>query len=336
MKSLWNIILQGLTYPDLAGRRQLRSHTVMAIAILILLGLTSSFIFFKKMQTMKQVQATPIPVQINETVIVPATSTAVIEVYEPGCPTNPENWSFADPVIPQNYKIIQPACVYQGLEKTIAWALAVRSGYSRAQATELLGFNEMPMRQLDQVKIAGENGITEVPVSFIPSNPNFTEWRVDAGGNPVVTYALRGCFRTSKVEGNHVDVWGGDYPVICMVIEDAENSSIVYSLDGHLYTSSATPIRSFLLFGYVGDGGWVWLGTQSDPKQEITDPGATENERLTIATLYDSYPWDAAWLERAYHLQMQPLPENWQGLNDPAEQQAILTSLSVDMGVSQP
>lgn len=285
---------------------------------------------------MSQVQATPIAVQITEQVIVPPTATQIVEVYEPGCPTDPAKWFFAEPVIPQNYKIIQPACVYQGLEKTIAWALAVRTGYSRAQATELLGFAEMPMRQLSQVKIPGVSGILDVPVSFIPPNANLTEWRIDASGNPAVAYALRGCFRTSTVEGNRLETWGVDYPVICLVVEDAENSNIVYSLDGHLYTTSATPIRSFLLFGYVGNNDWVWLGTQSDPKQEITDVLQMENDRLTIATLYDSQPWDAEWLERAYHLQMQPLPENWQKLMDVNEQQAILSGLAVDLEGVQP
>ena len=49
-------------------------------------------------------------------------------------------------------------------------------------------------------------------------------------------------------------------PVICLVVEDAENTHIVYSLDGHTYTSTATPMRSFLLFGYLSDGdlGLAW------------------------------------------------------------------------------
>jgi hypothetical protein len=138
------------------------------------------------------------------------------------------------------------------------------------------------------------------------------------------------------VEGNRLETWGGDYPVICLVVEDAENSNIVYSLDGHLYTTSATPIRSFLLFGYLGDATWVWLGTQNDPKQEISDAPQMEHDRLTIATLYDSQPWDVQWLERVYHMQMQPLPENWPMLTDADEQQAILSSLAVDLGGAQP
>ena len=102
--------------------------------------------------------------------------------------------------------------------------------------------------------------------------------------------SLRGCFRTSKVVGNRVEIWGGDYPVICLVVEDAENTHIVYSLNGHTYASTATPMCSFLLFGYLSDGYWVWLGTQDDPKLEIKDPQANAHERLTIATLYAAQP----------------------------------------------
>jgi hypothetical protein len=215
------------------------------------------------------------------------------------------------------------------LEKTIAWALAVREGYSRAEATQLLGFTEMPMRGLNQLTIPFDGrGLADVPVSFIPPNPKLTEWRLNANGEAAVTYALRGCFRTSTVEGNRVEIWGGDYSVICLVVEDAENTYIVYSLDDHAYTSSATPMRSFLLFGYLEDGLWVWLGTQDDPKHEITDPATFANERLTIATMYDSQPWDAKWLSTYHQLDMHSPPDNWQALNDENEKQAILSALS--------
>jgi hypothetical protein len=128
-----------------------------------------------------------------------------------------------------------------------------------------------------------------------------------------------------------VEIWGGDYPVICLVVEDAENTYIVYSLDGHTYTSPAKPMRSFLLFGYVSDGTWVWLGTRDDPKLEITDPKANTNERLTVATLYDSQPWDEKWLMNTYHLITQSPPKNWQRMTDEKEKQAIMDRLVEDM-----
>lgn len=340
MFPIFNSILDGLTYKDLAGKRQPRAFTVLAGVILLLVSMAGGLAFLNRFFLMSKVQATPVavsltlaPTQIVETV---QPTQQTVELWD-GCPTDPEDWGFSPTYSSQTYSVIQPACVYQGLEKTIAWALAVRGGYSRAEATQLLGFSEMPMRRLNQLTIPYDGrGLGDVPVSFIPPNPNLTEWRLNANSEAAVTYALRGCFRTSTVEGNRVEIWGGDYPVICLVVEDAENTHIVYSLDGHAYTTSATPMRSFLLFGYLEDGLWVWLGTQDDPKHEITDPAIFASERLTIATMYDSQPWDAKWLKAYYHLDMQAPPENWQSLNDENEKQIILNALSADISLVSP
>lgn len=333
MNSLWKTILDGLTYKDLAGKRQPRIYTVITGLTLLLLLMAGGMAGLNRYLLMSQVRATPITVSLT----LPVTETFQTEesTAQPqgnvssGCPTEPAEWFFSPTLISENHQVIQPACVYQGLEKTIAWALAVREGYSRAQATQELGFSEMPMRKLETVTIPKDaNELVDVPVSFIPPNPDFTEWRLNERSEPAMTYALRGCFRTSTITGNRVEVWGGDYPVICIVVEDAENTHIVYSLNGHIYTSPATPMRSFLLFGYVSDGYWVWLGTQTEPKEEITDPQANASDRLTVATLYDSQPWDAKWLMNFHHLPMRPLPENWQSLADENEKQFILNALS--------
>jgi hypothetical protein len=302
--------------------------------ILLLLLMAGSMAGLNRYLLMSRVQATPEAVSIpTETQIpveteIPATETVAVEASS-GCPTDSSKWSFTPTLISETYQVIQPACVYQGLEKSIAWALAIREGYSRAEATELLGFTEMPMRQMETVTIPkNANELVDVPVSFIPTHPDFKEWRLNANSKASVTYALRGCFETSSVEGNHVDVWGGEYPVICLVVEDAENTQILYALNGHMYTSPATPMRSFLLFGYLGDDHWVWLGTQTEPKLEITDGEEIASDRLAVATLYDSQPWDAKWLSTAHHLDMQPLPENWQTMINENEKQYILSVLS--------
>ncbi|HKJ38578.1 MAG TPA: hypothetical protein VJ972_07365 [Anaerolineales bacterium] len=330
MNSLWKTILDGLTYQDLAGRRQLRAHTAIALLILLLLALTGGFIVLSRFRLMSKIEAEPVPVSApSEAEIESTTIPPTITAYELGCPTDADQWSLADTVIPQNYKVIQPACVYEGLEKTVAWALAVRNGYSRAEATSVLGFDEMPMQRLDQVTIPSDtHDPLDVPVSFIPPNPDFTEWRVNAVGESSVFYALRGCFRTSSIVGNRLDTWGGDYPVVCVVIEDAENTSMIYQLGGHMYTSPAIPTRSFLLFGYSGDGLWNWLGTQSDPKIEIDDPEKFANDRLTIATLYDSQVWDMKWSKLRYGLEMRPLPSDWRDRTAESEMQAILSGLN--------
>lgn len=335
MNTIWQTILDGLTYKDLAGKRQLRVYTVMTALVLFLVVMAVGMAGFQRHLMMSTVNGAAQVIQVTATIesaaIVEATQISPTQ-HEDGttssCPTDTANWSLTPTFASSDYMLIQPACVYQGLEKTIAWALAVREGHSRAEATQLLGFNEMPMRQLQTVVIpAGEKELTAVPVRFIPSNPDFTEWRLNANGDAAVTYALRGCFRTSTIEGNRLKIWGGDYPVICLVVEDADNTHIIYSLNDHIFTSTAKPMRSFLLFGYLSDGNWVWLGTRDDPKLEITDSKANTQERLTVATLYDSKPWDAKWLMDTYHLQMNPLPEHWQSMTSEGEKQAILKEL---------
>lgn len=334
MNSLWKTILDGLTYTDLAGKRQPRIYTVVTGLILLLLFVAGGMAGLNRYLLMRRIQATPevvtLPAQTMEPVAtksIATSSSGAIDSF--GCPTDSSEWSFTPTMISENYQVIQPACVYQGLEKTIAWALAVREGYSRAEATKLLGFTEMPMKQMETVTIPKDvDELVEVPVSFIPPHSDFKEWRLNASSEAAVTYALRGCFETSTIHGNRVEIWGGEYPVICLVVEDAGNTQILYALEGHMYTSTATPMRSFLLFGYLGAGQWVWLGTQTEPKLEITDAEANARDRLTVATLYDSQPWDAEWLLNTHHLDVQPLPANWQSFTDETDKQYILTVLS--------
>ena len=338
MKSLWKTILDGLTYKDLAGKRQPRIYTVVTGLILLLLFVAGGMAGLNRYLLMSRVQAPPEVVTLPAQTIEPVETESIATfpsgaIDSLGCPTDASEWSFTPTLISENYQVIQPACVYQGLEKTIAWALAVRVGYSRAEATEQLGFSEMPMRQFEHVEALGNSdGPQDLPVSFIPTQPNFTEWHVDANGNPAIAYALRGCFRTSTIVGNKVEIWGEEYPVICMVIEDAEGTQVVYSLNDHIFTSSAKPTRSYLLFGYARNGLWLWLGTRENPKLPIDNPAQFAKDRLTIATLYDSQPWDMQWLKTTYGLSIQPLPENWQGQTDKAEQQAILAALNNNRG----
>jgi hypothetical protein len=330
MNSLWKTILDGLTFKDLAGKRQPRTYTLITGLILLLLLMAGGMAGLNRYLLMSRVQATPVSVIVSTQTIAPTEPEAVsTTIPSTDCPIDSAEWSFTPTMISKNYQVIQPACVYEGLEKTIAWALAVREGYSRAEATEQLGFVEMPMSQLEHVEALGnQNEPQTMPVSFIPTQPDFKEWHVDGNGSPTITYALRGCFRTSTIVGNKVEMWGGDYSVICVVIEDAEGTQIVYALNNHIFTSTATPIRSYLLFGYSGEGLWLWLGTRENPKLPIDNPTQFAKDRLTIATLYDSQPWDMQWLKNTYSLSMQPLPEDWQHKTDTVEQQAILAALN--------
>ena len=327
MKQLWKQILDGLTFTDLAGHRHPRQYAVVAGIILFIALTLGGASWVNQLLLKYSMKETYAPVTQNtQTPLIP---TETVQATALPCPVLSEQWSLSDPVIKQNYKVIQPACVYDGLAHTVAWALAVRNGYSREQARQLLGFSELPMRQMDHVAIPDNdsNGPQDVAVSFIPPTLDFSEWRVDDQGRPAVAYGLRGCFRTSNVVGNKVEIWGGEYPVICVVVEDAGNTRIVYKLGEHIFTNEAVPTRSFLLFGYVGNGYWVWLGTQDNPKMTIEDVAEMDNELKTVSLLFDSQPWDLAWLQSRYGLTQQSLPENWQNFTDPTEQQIILNEL---------
>lgn len=327
MKALWNTILDGLTFTDLAGRRQPRQYAVVAGVILFIVIALGGMSWVNQLLLKYSMKETYAP--ITEKTSTPLLPIETAPATTLPCPVLSDEWSLSDPVIEQNYKVIQPACVYDGLAHTVAWALAVRNGYSREQARQLLGFSELPMRQMDHVAIpdSDSNGPQDVAVSFIPPTLDFVEWRVDDQGRPAVVYGLRGCFRTSNVVGNKVEIWGGDYPVICVVAENAGNTHIVYKLGEHIFTNEAVPTRSFLLFGYIGDGYWVWLGTQDNPKMTIEDVAEMDNELKTVSLLFDSQPWDLAWLQSRYGLTQQSLPENWQNFTDPTEQQIILDEL---------
>ncbi len=335
LNQLWNTILDHLTFRDLAGRRQPRAYTVLAGLILSMLLLGGGIALANQRLLWQEVHAAPLSVELPTQTAVPTPSPSKVPTPM-GCPTDAGDWTLVPSYVSETYQIIQPACVYQGLERTVAWALAVREGYSRAEATRELGFARMPMRALQEVQIPAEAGPLAVPVSFIPTNPYFTEWRLTNEGKPAVAYGLRGCFRTSNVVGNRLNTWGGDYPVVCLVAEDAVNTKIVYSLFNHVYTAPAVPMRSFLLFGYLGGGEWVWLGTQTDPWQPITDLHANARDRLTMAGLYDSRPWDADWLQDTYGLILQPPPQGWQDMTSEYEKQTILDGLTDDTDGGQP
>lgn len=330
MKTLINFLLDGISFRDLAGKRQPRTFAILSALILLMLLSVFAISWMERNSMMVEVLATPQPIAATpEATDLPATATRPVQQADEGCPRDPSDWSLVDVFISQNYKLIQPACVYDGLERSVSWALAIRQGYSRQEAARLLGFEEIPMRPLEKITALGNSGKPqEMSLNFPPSHPDLSEWRVDAEGNPAVSYGLRGCFRTSQMVGNQVEIWGGDYAVICVVVEDAEGQYTVYALNGYLYSAPASPTRSYLLFGYAGDDLWVLIGTRESPRLTIDDPEKFANDRLTIATLYDSRPWEAGWLADRHKLFPLPLPESWQTADDEADMQAILAELN--------
>ena len=329
MEKLFNLIVDGLTYKDLAGKRHPRVYSVLTILILLFLALLVAFTGQQNKAMMATVKETPALVQLTlEPSAPPEQTQAVTET----CPTNPDGWSFADVLPDNNFKRIEPACVYEGLGKSVAWALAVRSGFTRAEAAQALGFTDFPMRRLSEVMaLTDTKGPAALAVSFTPPHPDFAEWRVTDDGRLALTYSLRGCFRTYEVIGNQAEPWNKDYPVICVLSEDSAGSEIIFRLDGHTFTSTAEPTRSIALFGYGTDGNWVWLGTQKDPKVALSAIPNFLDDAKVSAGLFGLPVWDAAWMGEKYSLPAKTLPEGWQTMNSKSDRQAILDGLNTFM-----
>lgn len=336
MNSLFKTIWEGLTFTDIAGRRQPRTYTVLAGLLLILLAALASGVALKHQAMMAEVQGTPAPVSVTPEVT-PAPERTETAARSTPCPTDPAEWVFEDALPDDNFKRIEPACIYEGLGQSVAWALAVRSGYTRAEAAEALGFAGFPMRQLDEVTaLTNTQGPVSIPVAFTPPHPNFAEWRVSAAGQPALSYALRGCFRTYEIVGNQAKPWNQEYPVICTLSEDSFGTQMVFQLDGHTFTSPAEPTRSFALFGYGKDGNWVWLGTQQEPKVSLSTLPDFQQEAQLAAKLQNLPVWEAAWLNETYGLPARTLPESWQSLTNETDKQAILAGLQTALSERQP
>ena len=101
------------------------------LLLLLLLLVAGGMAGLNRYLLMSRVQADPEAVflpteaQTPAETDIPATETTEMEASS-GCPTDSNDWSLTPTMISETYMVIQPACVYQGLEQTIAWALAVR------------------------------------------------------------------------------------------------------------------------------------------------------------------------------------------------------------------
>lgn len=318
-------------YRDLAGKRHLRSYLKASILIVIFMALALAWGFWQRAQMMAVVNAPARPV-VWEPTPTPIPPTATPTATPEPCPSDPSDWKLLDVFPDDNYKRIEPACVYAGLERTVAWALAINLGYTRAEAAQALGFEDLPLvTNLAAIKVVTNfEGPMDVQLNLTPYHPDFATWRVTANEKPAITYSLRGCFRTYTIVGNHVEDWGTGYPVICVLAEDMEGIYFA-SLDGNAYTpGEPTYKRATALFGYTGNNNWIWIGTERDTiyRYPIEDAEKMRNDRQWVADLYGATVWEAAWLEQTFGLIMRPLPENWQSLTSEADKQAVLNALS--------
>jgi hypothetical protein len=328
-------MLKFFTYTDLSGKRRLRTYVIIAIAAFALLLLLAGGAMLWRIWAFSpaEIAETPVFAPLTETANPETTPTNTPE----SCPSDPDNWALLDMPLSKNYKGISPACVYTELEQTVAWVLAINEGYSRAEATEELGFSAMPMTmQTGVLAILTDNkGPVTVQMLISPQVPDLAQWAIDKSGEPATYLALRGCFRTSTFAGNERRDWGEENEVICVVSKDTEAAYGLMQLGEHLFTGGDGQVkasRTFLLFGYK-EKSWTWLGWREDGgRVSYEEIGLTAElaaaDRQMKSSIFGLPFWDSAWLEEYYGLAMKPLPDGWQDATDTATRDAILSEIN--------
>ena len=324
------------TYTDLAGKQRLRSYVVLALVALGLLLLLAGGMAIWRAYEFRtaDVPRTPhLEALPEETLEAPPVPTAT---QEP-CISNSAEWSLLDIPLSENYKRLSPACAYAGLERTVAWVLAIHEGYSRAEATEALGFDVIPMEtEIGSIQVLTDHdGPLPIDLLTVPVLPDLRQWSINRSKTPATSLILRGCFRTETVAGNERDDWGNGFDLICVVSQDAETAYGVMQLGENTFTGgdgSLSASRTFLLFGYR-DGEWLWLGWRADGgrmsyEEAGLDVDLAASDREMMSSLLGLPVWNAAWLEAVYGLEVQPLPDSWQTATDTVARDAILDAIN--------
>jgi hypothetical protein len=318
-----------LTYADVSGKRRLRSYVKVSIFILAALVILAVVAFWQQAQQQQAIAVTK-PVAVAQTVAPVSTISTAPSATPEACPSDPEDWTMTE-IAPGDVLLrIEPACVYQGLERTVAFSLGITQGYSRQEVADILGFEKLPMVRLAHVTIANLNGPIPMDVAFAIDVPPFKEWIFREDGKPASSITLQGCFRTYTIVGNERQNWDENgYPVVCRVSYDHESTGGAICMGDECYSIANNPVsnREFSLFGYAGNGQWVWLGSEIDTSSKL-DSQTMSEDRAVSAQLQGVGPWDQDWLKQAYGLEIQPLPENWQSFTDESYKQAVLDALN--------
>ena len=335
-----------LSYTDLGGRRHLRRYVVVSIVIFVFILGAYGLALWQRAKTRAEILGTPLPLSNvlpskpteTNTLLPTLTHTpapTTTPTPEP-CPANPDEWNLVDALDGYNLKRIEPACVYEGLERTVAWHLLSYMGYTEPEAAEMLGFEEIPDWILFSDDRAAETvtgmtnagGPMEMELRRRAYHPEYRNWDIQESPSisANMTYTLNGCYRTQIVSGDQIEDWGMAFPVVCVLSFDEGDGMLVHVLKDHRFVQSRSWGRIFVQFGYYDvRNQWVYMGYHPDssilPGHDAyeTIKDNVQEERAFIADAHGLIPWDAAWLKAAYGFSMVPLPDEWQSSTDEAE-----------------
>jgi hypothetical protein len=322
-----------LTYATLAGHRRWRRYVVAAALILALVGILFGWVGWQRVLAWVERPESETALNSEQTWLVAASKPekATPAPDAGNCPNDPEAWSLLDVYPGDNYKRIEPACVYDGLSKTVAWHMLERSGYTKTEAAELLDFHVLPWQPTKAIKgLTNTKGLRSIPldIEWAPHSA-YRTWSVDGEGQPTLAYSLRGCYRTRTIVGSSVEAWES-YPVICVIAYDRAPGWTVSKLAEHHFSvdlTAAQTLRRLILLGYSGDM-WLLLGEVSNQQKTLAETSEAGQEREQVTTRYGTVPWDAAWLDATFGLGISPLPDGWQTFGaNPDAIQAIASEL---------
>jgi hypothetical protein len=318
-----------LTYSaDISGRRKPRFFVKVTLFVMAALIVLLAFALWQQAQE-RGAMAETLPVLIDPVPTATLEPTPTPEL----CPSDPKKWNFVPGTSSSPgdvMKRIEPACVYAGFNRAVAWILAIQNGYSRAEATQALALNAPPTQSdLGILKIQISSGTYLSALDLIPLQPDYTEWQIGVKGEASTYFTLQGCYRAIDVVVNEVRDWNPGYPVICTFFEDVEAVNTVMRLGDNMYSSplkNATRYQVYL--GYASKSSqWLWLGSDVNLYQ-VLDKDTLEKDRNNFGSAYGGVVWDAAWLKSIYGLDLKPLPDGWIVANSNASLQKILSELS--------
>ena len=310
------------TYSSLTGKRKLRRYIWSALFIAGALLVIFGYSMTRRASARAEVMATPRPLVTQELVVVQVTSTPeplptpTSEPTTEPCPTDPDDWTLVDTFPGDNYKRIEPHCVYDDLGRTVAWTMLLNMGYTMPEATEMLGFETEPWAPIWEIKgLTNLKGPQMINISMRPGpHPDYRVWIVDRDGSYRMTFGLRGCYRARDIVGSDVRYWH-DFPVICVVAADRHAGSAIHTVGEIAFGShhaDGQHARTFEIYGYdPGAHLWLSIGSLTGHHVLFDDWQGFAEEREATAVALKAPVWDGSWLVETYDFRLFPLPELW-------------------------
>ena len=258
---------------------------------------------------------------------IPTMTTPIASELET-CPTNVAKWEFTD--LPASlgsqskWKKITPSCVYEKLQRAVAWSIAVENGYTSPEAANRLRLSGEPWRigkwtgASLTVTLELSQGPTPLLLATTAYMTGLHSWRVNKSGSYVDKRILGGCYHTASLVGTKWESWGDPYPAICVVwvVSPKGNGLLINVLDKPLIKASPTFTQerdevNYEFYGYdATTNEWKFLGR---PSSKALPPRPTDDVQpyLSFAEWHEQVVWDAEWNKNIFDMPSVALPEGW-------------------------